>query len=145
MFFVFLVDLSKATLRCYTSICDGIIFILWLSLKLGKTFVIFSLRNQNLGQCRYNIFSWQHGEWWWPTIYQASNTKPSILKAIVKYTQIYFKKNLVNQIEKYWIRSSVCGCVALWQRIWGRGSADSRLGREPGPVVPGTGDSKDNK
>ena len=25
MFFVFLVDLSKATLRCYTSICDGII------------------------------------------------------------------------------------------------------------------------
>ena len=26
MFFVFLVDLSKATLRCYTSICDGIIF-----------------------------------------------------------------------------------------------------------------------
>ena len=27
MFFVFLVDLSKATLRCYTSICDGIIFL----------------------------------------------------------------------------------------------------------------------
>ena len=26
MFFVFLVDLSKATLRCYTSICDGIIY-----------------------------------------------------------------------------------------------------------------------
>ena len=26
MFFVFLVDLSKATLRCYTSICDGNFF-----------------------------------------------------------------------------------------------------------------------
>ena len=31
------------------------------------------------------------------------------------------------------------------ERIWGRGSADSRLGREPGPVVLGAGARKDNK
>ena len=46
MFYVFLVGLSKATFRCYTSICDGIIFLLllqfgyWISFNLNSTSIV---------------------------------------------------------------------------------------------------------